>query len=198
MARNDVRRRELCDAALSVVAAAGLRGLTHRAVDARAGVPVGTTSNYFPRRAALLAAAAERTYERLQPDPAVLRELEARPPTRQTFAAYMADIVRRVRADPQLFIALLELRLEATRSPELAALLEPTLHRAYRFDVDYHAGTGLPGGEREIALLHWAIEGLLADIVTPSMGATLSADEAVTLLVDRLVPDPDATLSRAG
>lgn len=192
MVSNPGRRAELCDAALAVIADAGLRGLTHRAVDARAGVPVGTTSNYFPRRAALLGAAAERIYERLQPEAAVLRELESRPPTRELFAAYMADIVRRVRAAPQLLIALFELRLEATRSTELAALIEPTLHRAYRFDVDYHATTGLPGGEREVALLHWAIEGLLLDVITPSMGADLPADEAVALLVERLVPDDRA------
>lgn len=179
----------LCDAALAVLVESGMRGLTHRAVDARADVPIGTTSNYFARRADLLAAAAERIYERLQPDPEALRALESRPPTRALFADYMADIVRRVRADPQLLIALLELRLEATRSPELAALLETTLQEAYRFDVAYHASSGLPGGEREVALLHWAIEGLLLDVVTPSMGAPIDADAAVALLVERLVPD---------
>lgn len=188
MAKNPERRAKLCDAALAVLVESGMRGLTHRAVDARADVPIGTTSNYFARRADLLAATAERIYERLQPDPDVLRGLEARPPTRALFVDYMADIVRRVRADPQLLIALLELRLEATRSPELATMLETTLHEAYRFDVAYHASSGLPGGEREVALLHWAIDGLFLDVVTPSMGAPLDADAAVALLVERLVP----------
>ncbi|MFJ5957149.1 TetR/AcrR family transcriptional regulator [Paenarthrobacter sp. NPDC092416] len=58
------RRTELADAALAVVAAKGLKGLTHRAVDAQAGVAIGTTSNYFRNRAALVAAAVDRVEER--------------------------------------------------------------------------------------------------------------------------------------
>ena len=46
----DIRdRRELiAEAALEVLEADGGRGLTHRAVDRRAGLPQGSTSNYFP------------------------------------------------------------------------------------------------------------------------------------------------------
>lgn len=58
------RRTQLAEAALEVVAREGLRGLTHRAVDAAAEVPVGTTSNYFRSRAALLAAVSVRMAER--------------------------------------------------------------------------------------------------------------------------------------
>ncbi|CAM5689071.1 Kynurenine 3-monooxygenase [Streptomyces badius] len=38
------------------MAAAGLRGLTHRAVDTAAGLPVGSTSYYFRTRSALISA----------------------------------------------------------------------------------------------------------------------------------------------
>lgn len=58
------RRTELADAALAVVAAKGLKGLTHRAVDAEARAAVGTTSNYFRNRAALVAAAVDRVEQR--------------------------------------------------------------------------------------------------------------------------------------
>ncbi|KAE8765334.1 TetR/AcrR family transcriptional regulator [Georgenia thermotolerans] len=54
------RRTQIAEAALTVVASAGLKGLTHRAVDAAAAVPPGTTSNYFRNRAALVAAVAGR------------------------------------------------------------------------------------------------------------------------------------------
>lgn len=54
------RRDELCDAAIGVIAAEGLRGLTHRAVDRAAGVPEGSTSYYFRTRLALLTAVTER------------------------------------------------------------------------------------------------------------------------------------------
>ncbi|SDW48480.1 transcriptional regulator, TetR family [Arthrobacter sp. cf158] len=57
------RRTHLADAAIAVVATQGLKGLTHRAVDAQAGVAVGTTSNYFRSRAALVSAAVDRVEE---------------------------------------------------------------------------------------------------------------------------------------
>ena len=53
------RRAELLEAAVDVVAESGLRGLTHRAVDARAGLPEGTCSAYLRTRLALLVALTE-------------------------------------------------------------------------------------------------------------------------------------------
>ena len=54
------RRTELLDAALTVVADKGMKGLTHRAVDAAAQLPQGTTSNYYRNRAALVEAVLDR------------------------------------------------------------------------------------------------------------------------------------------
>jgi hypothetical protein len=58
------RRTLVADAALDVVAAHGMKGLTHRAVDAASGSPAGTTSNYFRTRAALVEAAVDRLEQR--------------------------------------------------------------------------------------------------------------------------------------
>jgi len=57
------RRTQLLDAALAVVADGGMKGLTHRAVDAAAEVAEGTTSNYYRNRATLVAAVMERLLE---------------------------------------------------------------------------------------------------------------------------------------
>ena len=54
------RRPLLADAAITVLAREGGRGLTHRAVDREAGVPEGTAKNYYPTRDSLLTAAANR------------------------------------------------------------------------------------------------------------------------------------------
>ena len=59
----DQRRRELCDAAIQLLADDGAKGLSHLKVDGRAGVPDGTTSFYFRTRSALLHAVAERMVE---------------------------------------------------------------------------------------------------------------------------------------
>ncbi|MEV8439106.1 TetR/AcrR family transcriptional regulator [Actinosynnema sp. NPDC051121] len=54
------RRAALADAAIHVVATKGMRGLTHRAVDAQAGVPTGSTSAYFRTRKALVEGVVQR------------------------------------------------------------------------------------------------------------------------------------------
>ena len=50
----------LLDAAIEVLGERGIRALTHRAVDAEAGVAAGSTANYFPTRESLLEAIVER------------------------------------------------------------------------------------------------------------------------------------------
>src|SRR3954447_1685384 len=54
------RRTGILDAALSVLAHDGMRALTHRAVDAAAGIAPGSTSYYFRTRAALVAGCIDR------------------------------------------------------------------------------------------------------------------------------------------
>src|SRR3954447_88997 len=58
------RRAEILDGALAVLAAQGMRGLTHRAVDAAAALPTGSTSYYFRSRGALVAGCVRRLLER--------------------------------------------------------------------------------------------------------------------------------------
>lgn len=187
MARNPNRRAALADAGLRVLAEEGPRGLTHRAVDEEAKVPSGTTSNYFRSRDALLGALGARIYERLAPPAEVLANPRAKPPTVSSLLAYMHDIVHRITAQPELWLALLELRLAARRQPGLAAPLNATLHAGYRADVAFHAAAGLPGGAREIALLHYALDGLLLDRLSASIGSDESLDQALAMLVERVV-----------
>jgi DNA-binding transcriptional regulator YbjK len=54
------RAERVLDAAIQVVGQGGLRALTHRAVDASAGLPVGSTSNLYRSREALLRAMVDR------------------------------------------------------------------------------------------------------------------------------------------
>lgn len=54
------RREQLLDAAICVLGERGIHALTHRGVDAAAGLPAGSTSNHFRSRDALLDAVVER------------------------------------------------------------------------------------------------------------------------------------------
>lgn len=53
------RREVLLEAAIRVIADQGLRGLTHRAVEAEAGLPHGSTTYYFGTRQDLVMAIAK-------------------------------------------------------------------------------------------------------------------------------------------
>lgn len=57
------RRRDICDAAIELLAADGARGVTHLRVDRYAGFADGSTSFYYQTRAALLRGAMDRVIE---------------------------------------------------------------------------------------------------------------------------------------
>jgi AcrR family transcriptional regulator len=189
MAKNEMRRNLLADAGIAVLAREGSRGLTHRAIDAEAGVPVGTTSNYFRTREALFTGLFERIGTRLAPTPADLEARAEEQPTRELFAGYTRDIVRRLTTQREVTLALYELRLEAARRPELAASLGAWQRTGFDGDVAFNEATGLPGGRREIALFHYAIEGLVFDRLTSPIDPETSTDDIVDALVAGLLRD---------
>ncbi len=119
------RRRQLVEAALHVVAEHGLRGLTHRAVDRRAGLPQGSCSAYLPTRRALQGALTEHVAGTLADDVALLTEdLRACPPGDDRGVELTGRLFRRWLDERELLLARVELSLEASRDPELAVLLE--------------------------------------------------------------------------
>lgn len=188
MARNDDRRRALADAGLEVLADAGARGLTHRAVDRAAGVPLGTTTNYFRSRSALLTGLVERIYERLAPSDEFIAERAGRTPTRELFAEYLRNIVERLMANRTVTIALIELRLEGIRRPEVAEIIGEWRRTGFTGDVAFNEQAGLPGTAREIALFHYAVDGLLLDQLTGPLLPDVPVDDIVEALVDGLLP----------
>lgn len=190
MPRNDERRTLLVDAALAVLAREGSRGLTHRAVDAEAGLPKGTCVNYLRSRDALFQAMGERIFERLTPSPAELDAKVKHAPSRGRLVTLMHELMQRAHAQPNLHVALLELRLESTRRPELARALTATLRRALALDVSFHETAALPGGRCEVVLLHLAIGGLILNTVTlPEVLEVAGDEDVVRTLVTRLVPE---------
>ncbi|HIW30679.1 MAG TPA: TetR/AcrR family transcriptional regulator [Candidatus Luteococcus avicola] len=165
MVANPDRRTTVCDAALHILGCEGPRSLTHRAVDREAALPLGTTSNYFPTRSALFAGMTRRLFEALTPDPARLEQL-ATLPAHNAGSEYVAYIVERLLAQPHLGRAWFELRLEAHRSPEIAALVTPVLQEGFAQDVAFHQERGLPGDTETVRTLHHLVDGLVFDALT--------------------------------
>ncbi|AQW47727.1 TetR/AcrR family transcriptional regulator [Streptomyces violaceusniger] len=127
------RAELIADTALGLLAERGMRGLTHRAVDEAAGLPLGSTSNHARTRAALLKAAvrrlAQREAEVLTPDE-MPRSAEAAPdgadPVAELADALSLALHRSLTAQRELLIARYELALEATRRPELREFYDAT------------------------------------------------------------------------
>ena len=61
-------RERALDAAVELLGVHGLRALTHARVDERAGLPLGSTSNWFRTRRALLGGVVDWIAERERAD----------------------------------------------------------------------------------------------------------------------------------
>lgn len=127
------RRALVADAAIAVLVAEGGRGLTHRAVDREAGLPQGSTSNYFPTREALLTAALHRVVERERPSVEAMEALVPGGPydarrAAELMADFMEETLHPDRAG--LNVARFELELEARRRPHFQEALNE-VRRSY-------------------------------------------------------------------
>src|SRR5690606_11967492 len=108
-------------------------------------------------------------------------------PSPALFADYIRDIVRRLTSESDVTLALFELRLESNRRPDVAALLSAWQRAGFEADVAFNAAAGLPGGRREIALFHYAIDGLILDRLTTSIDPDTSTDDVIDDLVAGLL-----------
>ena len=124
--RPSPRQQVLLEAGTRVVAGAGLRGLTHRAVDREAGLAEGTCSAYLRTRLALLTALSEHVAARFADDiehaTHRIEEESARSGPPGSALAETSALLRGWLADPDLLLARMELTLEGVRQPELAAV----------------------------------------------------------------------------
>ncbi|NKY97865.1 TetR/AcrR family transcriptional regulator [Nocardiopsis alborubida] len=193
------RRRALADAAIALLAEEGAHGLTHRAVEARAGVPAGTATNYARNREALLVAAAERVLELHFADMAAATAVDPAEgaadgtdpaPRRTTSAHDLAEIL----ADSlwtaatelrERYLAVFELQLEARRRPALAAVLARLGATALADTAGLHdeMGTGVP--EAAVSVLISLYSGTLFNLVT--LPADLLDRERVRVLAEAMV-----------
>jgi AcrR family transcriptional regulator len=184
MRQNPERRAALVDAAIEVLAREGARGLTFRSVDAQAAVPNGTASNYFANRDALLTQVGGRVYERLQPDAATMAKALAGPRDRAKVVQLMHELIGRIGEFRSGYLALLELRLEATRRPGLREVLTGQIRADLDANIGFHLQSDLPGDATGVVLLYLAMNWLIVERLTLP---DVFTDEQVRRLVDDAV-----------
>ena len=127
---SEQRRRDLCDAAIQLLAIDGARGLTHLRVDRHAGFADGTTSFYYQTRSALLRGAIDRVIELDVAD-----FTEALDATRvgevDSLLSHLAEHAMRTAVEPERSRARarFELTMIASRDPALSAVFESLADR---------------------------------------------------------------------
>ncbi|PWR13236.1 TetR family transcriptional regulator [Micromonospora acroterricola] len=184
----------LADAAIELIADGGMRALTHRAVDGRAGMAPGTTSAYLRTRQALIEAVVARLAERDRAD-LTAHELPtvAPPPTPgprldsgdlDRLAAGVADVLDRwLTTGRSRTLARYACLLEAVHRPELRGILHHgTGLRVQARDLLTRAGATDPHrqGDQFVAF----VDGLLFDrlvgagaLTAPPAGSPASRDD---------------------
>ncbi len=189
------RRLELVIAAQRVVGAGGLRALTHRAVDADAGLPEGSCSAYYRTKVALLGALAEHIVHQLRVSVlhlgGRLDVVHARHPDGQERTdAVVGEVValfERWLDEPGLVVTQAELGLEALRQPELGAALAEW--RAGLVDVvaEIAAGSGKECSRGRADGLVAALEGILLGGLTHAAGDGPARAERAAYLTDAVL-----------
>ena len=131
----------MADTAIGVLADHGARGLTHRAVDQAAGLPLGTTSNYARTREALLTLILTRIAELDAADGAAglygTGISESGMPESEWLTDGLARMLYRTITDDgarRRVRVRFELALEATRRPELRAAYDE-MGRGFRTEA---------------------------------------------------------------
>jgi DNA-binding transcriptional regulator YbjK len=140
------RRAQLADAAIALLAEAGVHGVTHRAVDNRTGLPAGTASNYFRNRESLLVAAAERVGELhfADMDSAAATHRPASGSTRQQAVDLITgSLLEAATTQRSRYLAIFELRMESLRRPALAEAMSALFQRSVAFTTSHHAELSL-------------------------------------------------------
>ncbi|MFI0371425.1 TetR/AcrR family transcriptional regulator [Actinomadura sp. 1N219] len=151
------RRERLLDAAISVLGERGMRGLTHRAVDAAAELPAGSASNHFRTRDALLDAVVERFAAR---ERAGWDEVAAHvSPTTPRELAQALTVFAHDATGPRrtLTLARYAILVEAGIQPSLRARLAETGARVNAWFTNWLriAGSADPERDAPIIMNHW-------------------------------------------
>ncbi|MEU8678149.1 TetR family transcriptional regulator [Streptomyces sp. NPDC048560] len=172
----------IADTALTLLAERGMRGLTHRAVDERAGLPQGSTSNHARTRQALLEATVRRLAEQ---EARVLHPGQLFGPGEAPSAAGDPDQVSAVLAHalhlyltrhPEYPVCRYELALEATRRPGLREFYDAAGRRFREPLVALMTAAGSAEPERHaLSVVAWC-EGMMFSCAAGSYSTSVPTE----------------------
>ncbi|MEE6307002.1 TetR family transcriptional regulator [Plantactinospora veratri] len=171
---NQRRRAELADAAIALLAETGVHGVTHRAVEKRAGLPPGTASNYFRSREALLVAAADRVgelhYADMDAAGSAYRPTPSADTRERAVELIAGSLLTAATVHRDRYLAIFELRLESLRRPVLADALRGLLQRSVSVTAGHHADLDLAIPPEAVPTLVTLYGGALFTLVSSAPG----------------------------
>jgi DNA-binding transcriptional regulator YbjK len=184
------RRDEVLDAAIDVLGTTGMHGVTHRAVDAAAGLPSGSTSNLFRTRDALLGAVVARFVAREQAHWEAITA-DVFPDTPVAFAEALIAFAHAMTGPHRtLTLARYAILVEAGLDPVLRQPLATGGARANTWFTTWLrvAGSTDPGRDAPIIMNHWTGV-VLHQLANPDPAFDPSA-QITTLVTTLLTPQP--------
>ena len=183
------RRRQILDAAVTVLAGYGWRGLTHRAIDREAGLPEGSSSAYYRSRSALQTAMADYVVGQLASDvEALAAELDEQPGDHDHAVAATAATFRRWLDESDLLKARLELTLAAARDDDLAVQLRDSRAGLTSIVGDILVRGGHPHTGTVAGTIVAAVDGvLIAALLRPPAQRAAFVADSLDLLLGSLV-----------
>lgn len=188
------RRTQLLDAAIRVIAAHGLRGLTHRAVQQEAGLPHGSVTYYFKTRDQLVFGVVDRITELERAQAAQVADELLRTMAVQPFRPDYPRIAELTHAwwtssrDRQ--VARYELQLAGTREPRIDAAMRKSAVEFRKLTELVALATGSPNAVDDGEVLMTYIDGLMFHFLveTPDNPAFLETGIRLAIESLRAVP----------
>jgi DNA-binding transcriptional regulator YbjK len=178
------RKTVIADAAIDLLASAGSKGLTHRAVDAHAGLPTGSTSFYCRTRQELLTLALRRhaalDLQDLADDASQWTQGAATPERFvESLALRVVDWLSP--AKHARLVARFELFLIASREPDLAAIVQELRASFLMATVEGLRRVGVAHPEAVAPGLIMTVDGVLMSQISET-SPTLTHEQCKALL----------------
>ena len=193
------RQRVLLSAAVRVLARSGMRGLTHRAVDAEADLPEGSCSAYTRTRLALLTRLTEFVTAQFARDIAELTvRIEEHPGQDSAYAVQQTTaMMRSWLLEPEMLLARVELSIEGSRQPEIAEIMQTELRELEDIVDHVMASKGHEHSRARATTLIASIDGVLMHALReePAVRQAYLRDSTELLLGALVGVDPDTGLS---
>lgn len=112
--------------------------------------------------------------------------IPSRTPSVELLTELMRALFNHISDDRTGWLALLELRLEATRRPELQAALTETLRANLNANIEGRRESGIPGDDMTTVLLYYAMTGLIVEHLTVlEVLAPFNVDDLIATFVNR-------------